>query len=317
MLTNASGGSELSRCAGDLPLRLLFRGRGLGDACLVLGAGRLQLADCRVQQGRFLLQLRALGRLLALALDGLAKALLGIALAPAPIGLLARCSAEPLAIGRGLARPGRRLGAFFGDGGRGLAWALLAALLLNLRWPWVQGLTRAERLHWVGLTLVCLLATFAASLYEEVGERREDAEDREEVGNEDEATDADACGLEQAQRDERVRDARFDEPADAFDDPHDLTVAVDVHGIGAAVAVGVDPALDDASGAVEPGDALRAAVALDLQHVEFDHVAITGPVAVADLVAHHGPNPARLVLLLQLTGGRRTDDAPAGVTAAR
>jgi membrane-associated PAP2 superfamily phosphatase len=44
------------------------------------------------------------------------------------------------------------------DGGRGLAWALLAALLINVRWPWIRGLTRAERLHWVGLTVVCLLA---------------------------------------------------------------------------------------------------------------------------------------------------------------
>lgn len=44
------------------------------------------------------------------------------------------------------------------SGGRGLAWIALGALLLNVWRPWVGGLTRVERVHWVGLTLVCLLA---------------------------------------------------------------------------------------------------------------------------------------------------------------
>lgn len=43
------------------------------------------------------------------------------------------------------------------DGGRLLGYAMLAALLVNVWRPWTCKLTRAERWHWVGVTLLCVL----------------------------------------------------------------------------------------------------------------------------------------------------------------
>ena len=43
------------------------------------------------------------------------------------------------------------------DGGRWLAGAVLAALVVNLRWPLFDGLTRAERVRWLLVTVGTLL----------------------------------------------------------------------------------------------------------------------------------------------------------------
>lgn len=42
------------------------------------------------------------------------------------------------------------------DGGRWVGWALLAALVVNVWRPWIEGPTRAERVRWVLLTLACV-----------------------------------------------------------------------------------------------------------------------------------------------------------------
>ena len=42
------------------------------------------------------------------------------------------------------------------DGGRALAWAVMAVWLLHALWP-ERGTTRARRLGWIGVSLVCLL----------------------------------------------------------------------------------------------------------------------------------------------------------------
>ncbi|MFM2052289.1 MAG: hypothetical protein RL456_326 [Pseudomonadota bacterium] len=44
------------------------------------------------------------------------------------------------------------------DGGRLLGWAVLLALVANLRWPWIGGLDAPTRTRWVVMTLACLLA---------------------------------------------------------------------------------------------------------------------------------------------------------------
>ena len=44
------------------------------------------------------------------------------------------------------------------QGGRWLGFAVLAVLVVNLRWPVFTRLTLAERWRWLGLTLLCLLA---------------------------------------------------------------------------------------------------------------------------------------------------------------
>ncbi len=44
------------------------------------------------------------------------------------------------------------------DGGRGLAWVVLALLAVNLRWPLIQGLGPRERAWWLLATLACALA---------------------------------------------------------------------------------------------------------------------------------------------------------------
>lgn len=43
------------------------------------------------------------------------------------------------------------------DGGRVLAWGAMAALLLNVWRPWVGGLTRAQRVRWLLISLVCIV----------------------------------------------------------------------------------------------------------------------------------------------------------------
>lgn len=43
------------------------------------------------------------------------------------------------------------------DGGRWVAWALFAALLINIWKPWTPWLDRAERVRWVLITLACAI----------------------------------------------------------------------------------------------------------------------------------------------------------------
>lgn len=43
------------------------------------------------------------------------------------------------------------------NGGRWLAWAAVAALVVNLWRPWWTGPSHAERLRWLGVTLACVL----------------------------------------------------------------------------------------------------------------------------------------------------------------
>ena len=71
----------------------------------------------QVELGRLQLQLHTLGHLLRLALDGLREPLLGILAALAPFRLLARGSAEALAVRRRFARPRRSFRALVGDRG--------------------------------------------------------------------------------------------------------------------------------------------------------------------------------------------------------
>jgi membrane-associated PAP2 superfamily phosphatase len=44
------------------------------------------------------------------------------------------------------------------EGGRALGWATLAALVLNLWWPWTPLLSRGQRGQWLLVTVTCLLA---------------------------------------------------------------------------------------------------------------------------------------------------------------
>src|SRR5206468_12041348 len=109
------GGGERLRGGDHQFLRLAFSAARFGDAHLALVVRMLEIDDLRIELGRLLVQIGALGSLLLLPLDGGGEALFGISLALAPLGLLAAGGARPLPVRSSLARLGRRLRALVGD----------------------------------------------------------------------------------------------------------------------------------------------------------------------------------------------------------
>ena len=107
----------------------------LGNA-VALSPSLLGRAPAPPQWKITVLQLGTLGRLLFLAVDRQSEALLGVVLALAPFGLLARRGAQALAIGRRFARLGRGFGALVGDGRGGRSGGVPSSLdfLLQNRW---------------------------------------------------------------------------------------------------------------------------------------------------------------------------------------
>src|SRR6476659_8633062 len=97
------GGRDVRAGVDHRTLGLLLGGGGFADLNLAVGIGALKLSYLAIELGRLRLQREMFVGQLLLPFDRLSQPLLGIRQALAPIALLARGRAQPLAIGGGLA----------------------------------------------------------------------------------------------------------------------------------------------------------------------------------------------------------------------